>query len=362
MVDADYPPALGAGDTVAIVAPSHAPPDGAIARGIDRLDSFGLDARVFDSARRDTDWLRDHPDERAADVHRAFEADDVDGVVAAMGGNRELQLVDSLDPEVVSDDPKRFYGSSDNTHLHQFLNAAGLVSFYGGQLFPDLVADPEMHPYTREYVGRAFGSTPFGAVTAAEEWTDEYYDLEADDDREWFPADGWTWHRPEAAEGSVAGRVVGGCLSMLGAQLMLGASSYFPDVLDPGDVLAVETSGETPEPAVVERFFVALGERGVLDRLGALLVGRPETPVGSTQARARYRRDQRETVASVVDEYADTPVVFDLDFGHTAPVLPLPLGAPVEVDADERAIRFPDAEADASAEPGSGPDSDAGAD
>lgn len=338
MVDREYPPPLSAGDTVAVIAPSHAPPDGALGRGVERLESFGLDARVYDTGRRDTDWLRSHPGERAADVHRAFEDDDVDGVVAAMGGNRGLQLADELDPAVVRDNPKRFYGSSDNTHLHLFVNAAGLVSFYGGQLFPDLVADPEMHPYTRESVGRAFESTPFGEAAAAEEWTDEYYDLEADEPREWFAADRREWHAPADATGPV----VGGCLSMLGTQLMLGESSYFPDLVESGSVLAVETSGETPEPAVVERFFVALGERGVLDRIDALLVGKPETPGDSTHERERYRRDQRETIASTVDEYADPPIVFDLDFGHTAPVLPLPLGAPVELDADERSIRFPD--------------------
>ena len=339
MVDCEYPPALSEGDTVAVVAPSHAPPEGAIERGVERLESFGLSAEVYDTARRDTDWLRSHPDERAADVHRAFEDDAVDGIVAAMGGNVELQLVDALDPDVVRDNPKRFYGASDNTHIHLFVNRAGLVSFYGAQLFPDLVADPEVHPYTREFVGRAFGATPFGEATAAAEWTDEYYDLESNAPRTWFDSEGWTWRDPADATGSV----VGGCLSILGTQLMLGESSFFPEVVDEGDVLAVETSGETPEPAVVERFFVALGERGILDRIDALLVGRPETPgtVFTVGRRERYRREQRETIASVVDAYAeDLPVVFDLDFGHTAPVLPLPLGARVELDADERSIAF----------------------
>jgi muramoyltetrapeptide carboxypeptidase LdcA involved in peptidoglycan recycling len=85
-----------------------------------------------------------------------------------------------------------------------------------------------------------------------------------------------------------------------------------------------------------------LGERGVLADLGAVLVGRPETPGGSLSDRESYRREQRETIARVLSEYAESlPVVFDLDFGHTAPNLPLPLGAPIAIDADERAITFP---------------------
>lgn len=337
MADCAYPPPLSSGDTVAVVAPSHAPPDGALERGVERIRSFDLSVEVFETARRETAWLRDHPEARARDVNRAFADDDVDGVVAAMGGNREVQIVDGVEDATLRDHPKRFFGSSDNTHLHLLLNRLGVVSFYGGQLFPDLTADPEVHPYTRELVRRAQRETPLGRVDPAGEWTDEYYDLEADDPREWFPGDGWQWH---AADGRVVrGSVVGGCFEMLESQLMLD-QGVFPELVETGDVLAVETSGEVPEPAELERFLTVLGERGVLADLGALLVGKPETPKGSLADRERYRTEQRETVTRVVDEYSDVPVVFDLDFGHTAPVLPLPLGAPVEIDTGTRTVRF----------------------
>ena len=335
MVDCDYPSPLEPGDAVAVVAPSHAPPEGALERGLSRLRSFDLDPVVGETATRDSEWLRANPEARAADVRWAFEGD-ADGVVALNGGNRAHQTVRRLDPEIVRANPKRFYGRSDNTHLHLLANAAGVVSFYGAQLFPDLAADPEMHAYTRRYAERAFGATPFGRVDPAEQWTDDYFDLADPKPRTWFDAEGWGWHN---ADGRVVrGSTVGGCFEMLEAQLML--DSYFPDVVDEGDVLAVETSGETPEPAEIERFFVVLGECGILDRLGAVLVGRPETPGGPLDERRTYRDRQRWTIASVVDEYADTPVVFDLDFGHTAPVLPLPLGADVVVDTGDRTVEF----------------------
>jgi muramoyltetrapeptide carboxypeptidase LdcA involved in peptidoglycan recycling len=112
-----------------------------------------------------------------------------------------------------------------------------------------------------------------------------------------------------------------------------------------GCVLVVETSGEAPPAAAVERFFTVLGERGALDAAVALLVGRPETPSSDPEARERYRADQRRTVARTVRAYApELPVVFDLDLGHTAPVLPVPLGAPVTVDPGSRTIRFPPVE------------------
>lgn len=336
MTACDYPPPLSPGDAVAIVAPSHAAPEGALERGVSRLRSFGLEPVVYETATRDTEWLRANPDARAADVRRAFEDDAVDGVVAVHGGNRELQIAPDLDPALFRENPKRFYGSSDNTHLHLLLNEAGLVSFYGGQLFPDLVADPEMHEYTRRYVERAFRATPFGRVEPAAQWTDEYFDVADPSPRTWFDVDGWGWHNADGR--TVTGPAVGGCFEMLETQLML--DERFFELLDSGSVLVVETSGETPEPAEVERFFGVLGERGALERVAAVLVGKPETPGETLAERNDYRDRQRWTVATVVDEYADVPVVFDLDFGHTAPVLPLPLGAEVTVDTDAQTVAF----------------------
>jgi muramoyltetrapeptide carboxypeptidase LdcA involved in peptidoglycan recycling len=333
-----YPPPLCQGSTVAVIATSHAPPRETFARGIERLESFGLEVEVYETATRDTEWLRSHPEARAEDVNRAFADENIDGIIAAMGGNRQVQILDGIDEQILSENPTRFFGSSDNTYLHLLLNYLGLVSFYGGQLFPDIAVDPEMHPYTRRNVERVLFQTPFGECRPANEWTDEYDDPESDEPRDWFPGNQWYWHN--ATGKSVTGAVIGGCFEMLESQLMM-ADDRFPHLLEGGDILAVETSGETPAHAEVERFFTILGERGVIDELGGLLVGRPETPKGPLAKRNSFRREQRRTIKHVCDEYtSDLPIVFDLDFGHTAPILPLPLGSDVTIDTGDQTIVF----------------------
>ena len=323
---------------MAVVSPSHAPPEAGLEKGLDRLRSFGVEPELYPTATRDTEWLKAHPEERAADVERAFVDDDVAGVVATFGGNVGLQLLDRLDAETMAANPTRFYGSSDNTHLHLFLNDAGLVSFYGGQLFPELAADPEMHPYTRRNVERALRETPFGEVEPADEWTDDYDDVETEETRSWFPAGEWQWY--DAGDDPIRAPVVGGCLSMLRTQSMIGSPYFHPENLT-GHALALETSGECPSFAEVERFVAALGERGVLDELAVVLVGKPETPGGTLTEREAFRDRQRSAIVETVGRYVERlPVVFDLDFGHAAPALPLPLGATATIDPAARTVAF----------------------
>jgi len=113
-----------------------------------------------------------------------------------------------------------------------------------------------------------------------------------------------------------------------------------------GAVLLVETDEELPSADDVRRALTCLGERGVLERVGAVLVGRPATrshlsepPAGE---RERYRERQREVVLEWVRRYNESaPVVTGLDVGHTTPVAPLPVGGRVRVDADAERIEFP---------------------
>ena len=59
--------------------------------------------------------------------------------------------------------------------------------------------------------------------------------------------------------------------------------------------------------------------------------------------RREYRDRQRDAVIDVLARYnPDAPVVFDLEFGHTYPTAPIPIGGRVDVDPATESIRFPD--------------------
>ncbi|MFB6219532.1 MAG: S66 peptidase family protein [Halobacteriaceae archaeon] len=346
MTEFVVPPALDCGDSVAVLAPSGgsaaAAPD-VLSRGVRRLRELGLSPVVYPTARQRDDYLRATPRARAADLHAAFRDPDIAGAFATIGGDDELRVLEYLDAGVLRGNPTRFYGMSDNTNLALFLWRAGVVSYYGGQVMNQVAAPGPLHPYTERYLRRALFEPSPGELGAAGEWADltASWDEYADAAPEYRPAER-TWTGGDTV---VEGRLWGGCLAVLEWQLMTGRYLPAPDRLD-GAVLAIETAEDMPPAKRVRWALMCMGERGLLGRFDAVLVGRPATANWREQPdrdeRERYRRAQREAIEGELDRYnPGAPVVFDLDFGHTLPAAPVPIGGRVVVDPGARRVAFP---------------------
>jgi muramoyltetrapeptide carboxypeptidase LdcA involved in peptidoglycan recycling len=98
-----------------------------------------------------------------------------------------------------------------------------------------------------------------------------------------------------------------------------------------GAILFVETSEEAPGPDWVDAALHDYDNMGVLGRLRGLLVGRP----------MRYTDAQKEHLRAVILERTaryDFPIVTDMDFGHTAPQMTLPIGCQARIDVAEESI------------------------
>lgn len=97
-----------------------------------------------------------------------------------------------------------------------------------------------------------------------------------------------------------------------------------------------------PDSDYVFRVFRALGERGILERLKGILVGRPKAwefgrPI-ITDKKA-YQAKQRETIIKTVRSYNQAiPIIQNLDFGHTEPQTPLPYGGRVRINSKHKQI------------------------
>ncbi|MFG3057436.1 S66 peptidase family protein [Streptomyces sp. NPDC048231] len=339
-----HPPKLVPGDRVAVVSPSAGLPalfPRPYELGLQRLRTvFGLEPVEYPATRK----MGATPGERADDLHVAFADPAVKAVFASIGGDDQITVLPLLDRELIRAHPKPFFGYSDNTNLHAFLWNTGVVSYHGGSVMVELGRPGAMAPLTAESLRAALFTCGPYEVRPAGFWTDKARDwadpatFEAEPENR--RGSGWTWVN---ADRVVEGRSWGGCLEIVGRLLMADREVAHDPAVHDGGVLFLETSEDMPSSDEVFHTLRNMGERGLLQRFSALLMGRPkawsfERP-NSPEEGARYAAEQRAAVLRALKMYApDTMAVFDVDLGHTDPQVILPYGGMIRVDGPARRI------------------------
>lgn len=338
-----YPPKPRPGDRIAVLSPSAGLPavlPMPYELGLTRLRAdFGLVPVEYPTTRRMGATAAD----RAADLHAAFADPQITAIIASIGGDDQLTVLPQLDAELIRAHPKPFFGYSDNTNLLAFLWQLGIVGYHGGSVMVEFGRPVAMHPLSAESLRAALFRSGEYELRESAEYRDE--------SRDWAdpatfasappmqPAGGWQWH---GADRVVEGVAWGGNLEILG-WLMMADRAVSPPAAYQGGVLFIETSEELPPAVEVYRILRNMGERGLLGRFPAILVGRAkawsfERPNPSAD-KAAYAAGQRDAVLRAVGEYnPDAVVVFDVDLGHTDPQLVIPYGGRVRVDGPARRI------------------------
>ncbi|WP_405566192.1 LD-carboxypeptidase [Streptomyces phaeochromogenes] len=339
-----YPPKPVPGDRVAVISPSAGLP-GILPLpyelGLERLRTeYGLEPVEHPATRR----MGSTPRERADDIHAAFADPDVKAVMASIGGDDQITVLPLLDRELIRANPKPFFGYSDNTNLLAHLWNTGIVGYHGASVMGELGRPGAMDPLTAESVRAALFTSGEYELRPAERWRDVDRDwadpATFESEPETRPGTGWTWVN---ADRVVEGRSWGGCLEILTGLLMADREIPRDLSVHDGGVLFLETSEELPSSEEVFRILRNMGERGLLQRFSALLMGRAKTwsfeRPNSPQEGARYAAEQREAVLRAMGAYApDTTIVLDVDLGHTDPQIVIPYGGAIRVDGPARRI------------------------
>ena len=102
-------------------------------------------------------------------------------------------------------------------------------------------------------------------------------------------------------------------------------------------ILFYETSEEAPADEFVLRWLRNFAAQGILQRLSGLILACPGGDMNDARCES-----QKATVLKALDEVGlrDMPVLADLDFGHTDPILTLPYGASAEIDCESASVRI----------------------
>jgi muramoyltetrapeptide carboxypeptidase LdcA involved in peptidoglycan recycling len=317
------PRKLRSGDMIRVVSPSSTAAamldDPHVAQRDARFAELGLSVSYADHIGESDDFGSSSVESRIADLHAAFADPAVAGILTSIGGYNANQLLPYLDWDLIRANPKVFCGNSDITALQNAMLARADLMTYSGPHWPAFGMRDDFGPTLRGFRECLFATAEF-EVLPAQRWSDDAWFLDQDD-RTLIPNDGWWVLNP----GSGSGRTVGGNLCTFN---LLPGTPYLPSLAD--SVLLVEDDFES-QPATFDRDLTSLlqqrdaGFRGVL--------------IGRFQKRSNMTRRLLEQIVASKRELAGIPVIANVDFGHTAPILTLPIGGLVEIDTASATIR-----------------------
>lgn len=314
--------------------------------GVRRLEHYGLKVRFLPHALKGIDYLKAHPEARAADLLEAFRDPEIDLILCAIGGDDTYRLLPYLFDEDRLEKAacrKPFLGFSDSTVNHFMLHKVGLPTFYGQAFLSDVCEmDKEMLPYTRRYFEELLRTGTVRQVKPSEVWYEgrtDYSPARLGTPLPAHPAEGWKLLQGPPV---FSGKILGGCLDTIHdffdgeryADMPAFCQKYglFPGAADwQGRILLLETSEEQMSPEKFSRALGFLKQAGVFKAVSGILFGRPMDNV--------HREEYHRRLAAAVDDPA-LPILADVSVGHALPRCILPFGVNARVDAQAQTITF----------------------
>ncbi|GAA3923703.1 LD-carboxypeptidase [Hymenobacter algoricola] len=292
------PPALRAGDQVAIVSTARKVSAEEVAAAVDILTGWGLTVVLGESITAEHHQFAGSDALRARDFQHQLDAPEIRAVLCARGGYGTTRIIDRLDFSGFARQPKWIAGFSDITTLNCHLLALGHESIHG--VMP-LLFNQTGGEAALESLRRAL----FGELVE-------------------YAAPPHALNRP----GSATGELVGGNLSLL--QNLTGTASDCPTT---GRILFLEDIDEYLYN--IDRMLVHLDRTGKLRDLAGLLVGHFTDPHDNAVPFG-------QTAYEIIDTYArqyDFPVAYHFPVGHEPQNMALMCGRVARMVVDAAGTR-----------------------
>jgi muramoyltetrapeptide carboxypeptidase LdcA involved in peptidoglycan recycling len=310
---------LQTGDEIRVVAPSTSWSSTKkrlrnYARAQARLESLGYRVSFGDNIKQVYQQGTASREARAADLNAAFADPQVKAIMAVGGGWSANEVLPLIDWETVRRNPKPLIGFSDITVLlNAFYAKTGAVQLLGPG-YGTLGKMTEWR-YTLENFQAVVGGES-AELTRSQRWGKSPRKVSAT--RPWRTLQ----------SGTAKATLLGG---NLGTFYLLQGTEYCPK-FDQPFIFAMEDDAEAgglTAREVSRRFESLLQLPGFRNGLCGLIVG-------------RFEADSQTSVGEISDILKskdlkpDIPIILDVDFGHTLPILTLPIGGTACLEVDRR--------------------------
>lgn len=290
-------------------------------KAIDRLEKFGFRLSFGKHTSEIDEFNSSSIFSRVEDLHEAFSDNTVDAILTVIGGYNSNQLLRYINYDIIAKNSKIICGFSDVTTLNNAITAkTGMITYIGPHF--SSWAMRYGFEYSQEYFKKCcMEDNPFD-LFPAKAWSDDpwYIDQEK---RNFIPNDGY-W---VLQQGHGFGCIIGGHTRCLNA---LQGTEYWPG-LD-GAILILEDDTEI-NPLIFDRQLQSLIYQPDFGGVRGILIGR-------FQKNSKMTRELLLKIVKTKKELNGIPIIANVDFGHSTPIVTLPVGGNIEISATQQSVQL----------------------
>lgn len=315
---------LKKGDSIRVISPasslaSHWISDELKTIAMNNFKQLGLKLSFSKNVSEIDDFGSSSVLSRIDDIHQAFADKSIQMIITTYGGFNANQLLKYLDYDLIHNNPKIFCGHSDiNVLSNAILAKTGLVS-YSGPHFTSF-GNKLGFDFTLEYFQQCFFSEKLIEISASKKYSDD--DWASDQDNRTFLTNKG---HSIINEGYAEGVIIGGNLCTLN---LLQGTEYMPSLKN--SILFLEDDYEV-HPGTVDRDLQSLIHLDSFKEVKGLVFGRFQNQTNMTDALLNQIMKSKRELDHI-------PIISNVDFGHTTPLISYPIGGKAQLNVSNGKI------------------------
>jgi len=310
-IQAVLPKRLKKGDTVGLIAPGYSLSAKALENAMSNVRAMGFKPYHTSRIIGHHGYFSNTDQMRAADVEEMFLDPKIDGIFCARGGYGCTRILDLINFDYITQNPKVLVGFSDITALANTIQSkAGLITFHGP------VGTTLDNEYNRRNLSNIITKSTLGISVTAEHYSPQT--IQSDD----------TFEQYVINSGSVTAPLIGGNLSLLSA--MCGTEF---DLDYTGKLVFIEDIDE--DPYRIDRMLTQLLSAPTFKHAAGIVLG---VFKGCNEPK-RVSFSLKEVVLDRLKSL-NVPSIYGYSIGHIDHNLTLPIGINASLNTDTFSIQL----------------------
>ena len=293
-------------------------------QGIMNLNELGFKVYSYDKINEFNTYKKDSIDNRVDEINY-FINNDIKTLLTTIGGYLSIQILDKLDYGLIKEKEVVICGFSDITALLLAIySKTHIPQLYGPTFIVNLADYGGIDEYTKYCFLKALNKENYICKSSSYS-INEYIDWKVLEKEKIIKSkekkeNDWKSIREEV----VYGKLIGGNLSTI---LLTISTEYLPITEFDNSIFFLEDC----ETNINEfcSYLESLKIKGVFKKIKGLIIGKFDSQV------------MNNSIEEFLNEYFkdnDFPILFNVDFGHTFPILTLPIGAYAKLDTINKEI------------------------